>query len=76
MSLSSSSTDQIKRLVVIFLALLPTVVLCYILWTASEYPRTDRPPVITVVTTTVVTTTPVAVCPPEMDCPPMPSLDY
>ena len=74
MSLSSSSATRAKTFAIIFLGFLPTLILCFALWMMSESSRTNTDPVTTTVVTTV--TTPVAVCPEEMDCPPMPSLDY
>ena len=74
MSSSGSSTTRIMASVIIFLGFLSSLILCHSLWVATEPQRTTTHPVTTTVVTT--TTTPVAVCPEEMDCPPMPSLDY
>ena len=75
MSSNSSSPTRLTTSVIIFLGFLPALILSYALWMVTTEPqRTNPDPVTTTVVTTV--TTPVAVCPEEMDCPPMPSLDY
>ena len=77
MSSNSSSPTRLTTSVIIFLGFLPALILCYALWMVTTEPqRTNTTTNTTTVTTTVVTTTPVAVCLEEMDCPPMPSLDY
>lgn len=61
---------------IIFSIFLACIAICYVIWSTPENPDAATPPVTSTVVITITTTTPVAACPPEMNCPPLPSLDY